>query len=255
MTLNLTRSNNKRIANNRISKEIFTAILSCLLSVIVLSTSVKSSAKSTAIGPVSGDAAKFRLYDSLNLKNIGLSKDAFNVAIKGFDSLRFKGLLQNEKILSIVDFSLPSSKKRLFIIDVVTGKLLYNTYVSHGRNSGDQFATMFSNQINSFQSSLGFYITGAPYMGHNGYSLRLQGMEVGINDNAFNRGIVIHAASYVYGGGSVGHVGRSEGCPAIPVNVHREIIGLIKNGTCLFIYSTDKTYLSQSKYLRNPRVA
>lgn len=251
------RSNQKTIAVKRLSKKILTAIFSSFLVTILISNRKITQAKKVTIVKTPGGVAELRLYDSLKLEDIGLSKNAYAVAIRGFDSMRSAGILHNERILSIVDFSLPSFKKRLFIIDMVSGILLYKTYVAHGRNSGNEFATKFSNQVNSFQSSLGFYITGTTYLGHNGYSLKLQGMEEGINDNAFNRGIVIHSASYVYGGNSdkMGHAGRSEGCPAIPVNTHRAIIGLIKNGSCLFIYGTDKNYLAQSKYLSNPPVA
>ena len=111
-------------------------------------------------------------------------------------------------------------------------------------------ATHFSNDTHSYQSSLGFYITGQTYSGHHGYSLRLQGMEKGINDKAFSRGIVMHAARYVNekAVNGKGCVGRSEGCPAIPVNIHRAVIEAIKDGTCLFLYGSDKKYLSSSKY-------
>lgn len=239
------------------SKKAFTPVLFFFLGTFFLSNRNVTPSKKTSTVIKSGDTATLGLYDHLKLASVGLSKNAYAVAIKGFDSMRSSGILHNERILSIVDFSLPSFKKRLFIIDVVTGKLLYNTYVAHGRNSGNQIATKFSNRLNSFQSSLGFYITGSTYVGHCGYSLRLQGVEEGINDNAFDRGIVMHAASYVYEGKAdkFGHAGRSEGCPAIPVNIHRAIIGLIKDGSCLFIYGQDKNYLTQSKFLHNPRVA
>jgi hypothetical protein len=191
------------------------------------------------------------LYDSLKLDHFGLTKPAYCAAITGFESLRSTGLLLNNRILSIVDFSLPSSKKRLFIIDMEDGKLLFNTFVAHGRNSGRDVATKFSNRAHSFQSSLGFYVTGETYHGQHGYSLRLLGLEKGINDNALNRGIVMHAAPYVneISAEKRGCIGRSEGCPAIPVDIHRPVIETIKNGTCLFVYGTDKKYLAHSKYL------
>ena len=192
--------------------------------------------------------AHYSLYDTLELGNLGLSKVAYNAAVKGFDSLRCTGMLRNKKLLSIVDFSLPSNKKRLFIIDIATGKLLFNTFVSHGRNSGKELATQFSNDFHSFQSSLGFYVTGQTYIGHHGFSLRLQGIEQGINNNALGRGIVMHAASYVneYSAEKLGCIGRSEGCPAIPVNMHRAVIETIKNGTCLFVYGSSKKAAVQS---------
>lgn len=195
---------------------------------------------------------KTLLYDSLQLESIGLSKEAFIYALKGFNRLQNAGKLQNDSILSIIDFSLPSNKKRLFVIDLKMGQLLFNTLVSHGKKSGGQIATSFSNKLNSYKSSLGFYITGNTYKGQHGCSLRLEGEEAGINDNALNRGIVMHSAAYVDERfiNNQGYIGRSEGCPAIPKQIHKEIIEKIKNGSCLFIYSPDKYYVSHSKMIR-----
>ncbi len=137
------------------------------------------------------------LYNQLNLDSLGLSQEAFNYGLQGYSDMVSNGEVKKNNLLSIVDFSLPSSKKRLFIIDVATGKLLFNTFVSHGRNSGKEMATEFSNDLNSFKSSLGFFVTGNTYSGEHGYSMRLEGMEAGINDNAYNRSIVVHAANYV----------------------------------------------------------
>ncbi|WP_205513489.1 murein L,D-transpeptidase catalytic domain family protein [Longitalea arenae] len=194
------------------------------------------------------------LYQQMSLDSLGLSQEAFDYGVQGFSDLVAAGAVKNSNILTIVDFSLPSSKKRLFIIDVATGKLLFNTFVSHGRNSGKDMATEFSNELNSFKSSLGFYVTGNTYSGEHGYSLRLQGQEAGINDNAYNRSIVMHAANYV--NEKVikvkGFIGRSLGCPAVPPSLHKAIINTIKDGTCLFMYSPDKFYISHSKMINQP---
>jgi hypothetical protein len=196
------------------------------------------------------------LYNQMNLDSLGLSQDAFNYGIQGYMDLVSNGALNKDHILSIVDFSLPSSKKRLFIIDVMSGKLLFNTFVSHGRNSGQEMATQFSNDINSFKSSLGFYVTGSTYKGEHGYSLRLEGKEAGINDNAYDRSIVMHAANYV--NEKVikvkGYIGRSLGCPAVPPSLHKAIINTIKDGSCLFLYSPDKFYISNSKLINQPGI-
>jgi hypothetical protein len=192
------------------------------------------------------------LYNALSLDSLGLSKAAFNAAITGYQNLQKTGLILHEGILSIVDFSLPSLKKRLFIIDLENGKLLFNTLVAHGRNSGQLIATKFSNRSRSYESSLGFYLTGETYIGQCGYSLRLMGIERGINNNAYKRGIVVHGADYVNEEASalMGRVGRSEGCPAIPREIHREVIEAIKDGSCFFIYGKNKRYLNSSKLLK-----
>ncbi|WP_207511146.1 murein L,D-transpeptidase catalytic domain family protein [Longitalea luteola] len=194
------------------------------------------------------------LYQQMNLDSLGLSQEAFDYGLQGYMDLVSSGAVKNSNILSIVDFSLPSSKKRLFVIDITTGKLLFNTFVSHGRNSGKEMATEFSNELNSFKSSLGFYVTGNTYSGEHGYSLRLEGQEAGINDNAFNRSIVMHAANYV--NEKVikvkGFIGRSLGCPAVPPSLHKAIINTIKDGTCLFMYSPDKNYITNSKMINQP---
>ena len=191
------------------------------------------------------------LYESLQLDSLQLTREAFDFAIKGYQTLLAQGEIQKQNLVSIVDFSLPSSKKRMFVIDIENGKLLFNTYVSHGRNSGLENATHFSNGMNSFQSSLGFYVTQKAYKGEHGYSLRLEGKEKGINDNAYDRGIVIHSARYVNEKliSKLGYIGRSLGCPAIPVKVHKAIIEKIKDGSCLFVYGADKSYASGSSLL------
>jgi hypothetical protein len=190
-------------------------------------------------------------YDSLHLEKMGLSKTAFSYAMKGFNYLVEKGSLAKDNIISIVDFSKPSSQKRLFVIDLNNLRVLYNTYVAHGVNSGKEFANQFSNTPESNKSSLGFYETKNTYLGGNGYSLRLAGLERGINDNAEKRDIVIHGAGYVDEAliRSQGYIGRSWGCPALPEKLHKPIIDKIKNGSCLFIYSTDNSYLKKSKII------
>ena len=191
------------------------------------------------------------LYDSLRLNLMGLSQQAFEYAMKGFNYLVETGKVANARIISIVDFSQPSSKKRLFIIDLDNNKVVFNTYVAHGVNSGGASATRFSNVPESNESSLGFYETQNTYMGNNGYSLKLEGLESGINDNANRRAIVIHGAAYVNESlvQSQGYIGRSWGCPAVPEKLNKPIIDKIKNGTCLFIYSPDKNYLNRSGIL------
>lgn len=191
------------------------------------------------------------LYNNLNLDSMGLSADAFHKAIGGFLSMVLTGEVQNPGILSIIDFTLPSNQKRLFVLDILNGRLLFNTLVAHGRNSGKLIANRFSNRYNSYMSSLGFYLTGEPFIGQHGYSLRLDGKEKGWNDNVSRRAIIIHPADYVSEEHirQWGYLGRSEGCPAIPEELDRSIIDSIRGGSCLFIYAPDKRYLKRSKLL------
>jgi hypothetical protein len=202
---------------------------------------------------IAGHSALEVLYDSLQLDNLGLSSEAFNYAVKGFENLKKLGKIHNEKVLSIIDFTKPSSQKRLFILDVENFKILFNTYVAHGKNTGEAFANKFSNKPDSYQSSLGFYITEGTYNGKNGFSMQLEGMEYGINNKAQERAIVVHGAPYVSEGfiRARGYIGRSHGCPALPEKLNKPIIEKIKNGSCLFIYSNDKNYLQQSKLLNS----
>jgi len=203
---------------------------------------------------ISGDPAgnNSSVYDALKLANIGLSRYAFDYAVKGYNFLHSSGKLKNDQIISIVDFSQVSSKKRLYVIDLKNKKVLFNTYVSHGRNSGREMANEFSNEPESNKSSLGFYVTGDTYMGKHGFSMRLFGEERGINDNANNRAIVMHCAPYVSESAikMQGFIGRSLGCPALPENVYKPIIDKIKNGSCLFLYSPDKYYAAHSDILK-----
>jgi hypothetical protein len=194
---------------------------------------------------------KLQVYDSLDLGTKGLNFDAFKYAIEGMQRMRDFGYEFNSNIVTIADFSQPSSKKRLYIVDLDNYQVLFNTYVSHGRNSGKEIAKKFSNKMSSYQSSLGFYLTKNTYFGKHGYSLQLEGVEKGINDNAFRRAIVIHGADYVNERmiSSMGYLGRSQGCPAVSIKESKEIISTIKDGTCMFIYSPVASYVQKSRLL------
>jgi L,D-transpeptidase catalytic domain len=202
--------------------------------------------------PLSESVEAPNVYDSLRLGSSGLTRQAYDCAIRGFNTMKETGRLENSNIISIVDFSRPSYQKRLFVIDLKNYRLLFNTYVAHGMNSGREYASQFSNLPESNKSSLGFYTTLSTYTGKHGYSLHLQGIERGINDNAYQRDIVIHGAGYVSESmiNEQGFIGRSQGCPAVPERLHKPIIDKIKNGTCLFIYGADKKYLAHSKLLK-----
>lgn len=209
-----------------------------------------NTANSTVNNNSSLEAAGLKIYDSLKLDNLGLSQEAMLYAFKGHQLLANRGQLENDAILTVVDFSQPSSKKRMYIIDVKNFKVLMNTYVAHGKNSGLQFAEKFSNKIESLQSSLGFYVTKETYFGKHGLSLRLSGKDRGFNDNAEKRAVVIHGAQYIgESRADAAFMGRSFGCPAVPQAQSSKVINIIKNGTCLFVYHPSKTYLQKSTIL------
>jgi hypothetical protein len=190
------------------------------------------------------------LYEKLAIKD--LSWEAFNQAITGYNKLCLQGKIQKKNILTIVDFSKSSNKERLFVIDLDQQKLIEQTLVAHGRNSGDLNASDFSNTPESYKSSLGFYLTAETYSGKHGYSLRLDGLEKNINDNARDRAIVIHGADYVSEQfvQQHGRLGRSFGCPALPQEKTKSVIDTIKNKSCLFIYYPSETYAQQSNLIQ-----
>lgn len=197
--------------------------------------------------PLTADA----VYHTIGLDKYGLSAEAFHYAWQGYQHLSGKKQLGRSQYLTICDFSQSSRNKRMYIIDLVNNQLVRNTYVAHGKNSGDEYANRFSNTPESLQSSLGFFITSKTYIGKHGLSLRLTGTEPGINDKAYERTIVIHGADYVNAGRVKAgmYMGRSWGCPAVPKEESAAIINMIRNGSCLFIYHPSGTYLKKSKIL------
>jgi hypothetical protein len=174
----------------------------------------------------------------------------FNFAVLGYKRI---DNLNKKNILTLIDYSKPSTAKRFFVIDLENKKLIYRCYVAHGKNSGENYAKSFSNTMESLKSSLGFYLTAETYAGEHGYTLRLDGLEKGINDNARKREIVIHGADYVSEEfiKKYGIIGRSWGCPALPQDISKEIINKIYGGSCLFIYADDESYKANSVFLNN----
>jgi hypothetical protein len=193
------------------------------------------------------------LYQQIGLDENELSPDVFSKALKGYVYLKYTNRLENDQFLTVLDFSKPSAQKRLWVIDLKGKQVIYNELVAHGKNSGDKVARYFSNSPNSKKSSLGFYVTGETYNGRNRYSLKLRGLEPGFNSNAFARGIVVHGAHYVTQeiAEKQNSVGRSFGCPAVSNEVNRDIVDLIQEGSCLFIYHPQAYYNGKSKILNN----
>ncbi|HEY0298319.1 MAG TPA: murein L,D-transpeptidase catalytic domain family protein [Arachidicoccus sp.] len=190
------------------------------------------------------------VYNKIHLATYGLDKNIFFSAYKGYEYLLNKGMLDKTNLLTIVDYSQSSAKKRLYVIDLQKGRVLFNTYVSHGNRSGKEFATNFSNSDDSHKSSLGFIVTGEPYHGIAGYSLHLKGIEEGFNDHIYRRSIVLHGSHYVNEKrAEESEVGRSFGCPAVPYGQQNDIINTIKGGSCMFIWAPDNHYEVSSRIL------
>ena len=163
---------------------------------------------------------------------------ALEAAMTAYSRALTQGLVANTSLLTVIDYTLPSTVPRLWVFDINAGRLLYRELVAHGRNSGDKMATAFSNDEGSRKTSLGLFVTDQTYYGENGYSLRLRGLDTGLNDNAMLRAIVMHGAAYVSQKvvDQLGRLGRSWGCPAIRQDIARPVIDLIKNGSVVFAY-------------------
>jgi hypothetical protein len=237
----------------------------CLIFSFLMLPVVKAGSHTTSNNPITAaisplantvvnavEAAGIKVYDSLQLDDLGLSREAFMYAFEGQQNLSRKGELNNADVLTVCDFSQPSTQKRMYIVDVKNFKVLLNTYVAHGKNSGLEFAEKFSNRVESLQSSLGFYVTKQTYLGKHGLSLRLSGLDRGFNDNAERRAVVVHGARYIgESRADAAYMGRSFGCPAVPQAQSTKVINLIKGGTCMFVYHPSQTYLQKSTVLNS----
>ncbi|WP_368501059.1 murein L,D-transpeptidase catalytic domain family protein [Fusobacterium sp.] len=186
-------------------------------------------------------------YNSFNFNN-KLEYEIFEKAYLGYLQISEK----TSELLAIIDYSKPSSDERFFLLDLANNKVLYNTRIAHSKNSGFDIPIKFSNDPNSFENSLGFYLTLEEYNGAYGTSLRLKGLEENINSNAEERAIVIHGGniaddSYFE---KYGFLGRSLGCPVLPTNIIANVVSLIKNGTVVFINGNDDSYMEESKFMK-----
>lgn len=186
-----------------------------------------------------------------------LEKPVFKRSMIGYYNMKKKGLLRDDSVITIIDYRKESKENRFFVISLAKKKVLFSTLVAHGKGSGVQFAQSFSNKPGSLKSSIGFFVTEDIYYGKHGYSLKLAGVEPGVNDNAMQRAIVIHGASYVSQSfiERHGRLGRSWGCPALPKDMTRQVIDTIKGGSCLFVYIEDQDYLRKSTLLNKETAA
>jgi L,D-transpeptidase catalytic domain len=231
-------------------KKMIVCLLVCLL---IAGTYKNAGAGENNISQQTTDKYIQKLFKEIDFSGLNcLSYEVFKTAMNGYLNLKNAGKLSPDRdILTICDMSLSANSNRMWIIDLRNRKVLFNTYVAHGQGSGEEYATDFSNDANSHQTSLGFYITGDTYEGEHGTSLRLSGMDHGYNDAAYDRGIVVHGANYVSNDFVAGNqrLGRSWGCPAVPAELSLPIIESIKGNTVLFIYYPDQRYLASSNWL------
>ena len=184
----------------------------------------------------------------------GLKPKVLDLALQAASQAQAKGF-GKKKILAVIDYSLPSTKKRLWIFDLKKDKLLFHELVAHGKGSGNNYAKKFSNKEGTLASSLGLFEATGTYQGKHGYSLKLRGLEKGINDNAEERAVVVHGAWYVSAAFAKKHgrLGRSWGCPALDKRVARQVIDAIKDGSLLFVYHPEERWLNRSEYLNHSR--
>ena len=236
-----------------VSLAIFLMVAQVIYAANIHSVSAAPEVTSTVVSSAepSIEAESNTLYEEMSLGQTGLARKAFDYAYKGYKHLLAMGVVTKQNIISVIDFSQSSRNKRLYVIDVESKEIVMNTFVAHGRNSGKEFASTFSNSMSSLKSSLGFYLTRGTYYGEHGLSLRIDGVEKGINNNAEKRGLVVHGAEYLGDGYLNGNPfsGRSWGCPAVPAQFSGQIINTIKDGSVMFIYHPSKQYLSKSPIL------
>jgi hypothetical protein len=187
----------------------------------------------------------------------GLDPEVLAMAQHAAARAEARGLAKSPRTLTVIDYSLPSTEKRLWVFDLAERELLFHELVAHGKNTGDNIATRFSNTMDSKQTSLGLFVTANTYVGSNGYSLRMQGLDRGFNDRAFDRAIVIHGAPYVSEAfaRSQGRIGRSWGCPALDQEVARTVIDTIKEGGLVFAYAPQGDFLRGSEMLAGSTAA
>ncbi|HEX8155532.1 MAG TPA: murein L,D-transpeptidase catalytic domain family protein [Thermoanaerobaculia bacterium] len=189
-------------------------------------------------------AALVRQAPGLSAKVLRLAMDATTCAAE-------RGLVKRRELLTVIDYSIPSSEPRLFTFDLASRKLVFRELVAHGKNSGGDRASFFSNESGSLATSIGLFVTADTYYGGNGYSLRLRGLEEGINDMAMDRMIVMHGASYVSRAAvkALGRLGRSWGCPAVRQEVAKKMIDTLRGGSAIFAYYPEKSWLTSSRFV------
>ena len=229
-----------------------------LLAAVVVATSLAgvtaaagSSPTSTSTTPAPSTLAAAASTIRTFADATSLDATVIRLALNAATCAREAGTVVNDRLLTVIDYSRPSTETRLWVLDLVRERVLFQERVAHGQGSGENFATRFSNLNGSHQTSLGLFRTADTYVGSNGYSLRLDGLEPGVNDRARERAIVMHGAPYVSDSNvrALGRLGRSHGCPALRPAVARKLIDTIKDGSLVFAYYPDRQWLNGSRFL------
>jgi hypothetical protein len=210
-----------------------------------------AAATASSANAAASAAATFAIENFAAAEIGTIETDVLELALGAASCAVKSGAVERPRTLTVIDYSRPSSQKRLWVYDLTTRELLYEELVAHGQGSGANLATQFSNKPDSHQTSLGLFVTDDTYVGRNGYSLRLDGLDKGLNDRARDRAIVMHGAPYVSPAfvKANGRLGRSHGCPAVSADVARELINRVKGGGLVFAYYPDAQFLKTSKYL------
>ena len=204
------------------------------------------------VQPGVGRARVGSAVDMATATDAGVSAEVLDLALTATSCAAASGAIDAAPpTLTVIDYSLPSTEPRLWVFDLATGDLLFKELVAHGKNTGENLATQFSNQMDSRQTSIGLFVTDDTYVGSNGYSLRLDGLDAGFNDRARDRAIVMHGAPYVNEeiAARQGRIGRSWGCPALRTAIASKVIDTIRGGSVIFSYYPDQEWLQNSRFL------
>ena len=218
---------------------------------VTLAACALAAVPETHASPCASSTSK-ELMSSLLRQAPGLRSSVLRMALDATGCAAEKGLVKRRDLLTVIDYSLPSTQPRLFVFDLEARKLLFRELVAHGKNSGGNRPDFFSNSPGSLATSLGLFVTADTYVGSNGYSLRLRGLEEGVNDMAMDRAIVMHGASYVSRAAirALGRLGRSWGCPAVRKEVARKMIDTLRGGSPVFAYYPEEGWLARSEFVR-----
>jgi hypothetical protein len=234
----------------RLTRTLIGAIV-CLIGIVPAAGSASREPAYGAGSPEERELASVRRAGPAERTRHDASPEVLKLALKAVSCATATGEIAPPPTLTLIDYSRPSTEPRLWVFDLKSGRMLFSELVAHGRNTGENMATRFSDSLNSHQSSLGLFVARDTYVGSNGYSLRLDGLEPGFNSRARERAIVMHGAPYVDPAlaEKQGRIGRSWGCPAVREAIARKVIDTVRGGGVIFSYYPDQSWLNSSRFL------